>query len=171
MKAYNETSYNLAWGHLDATFEPWGDQMAKYWPNIPHFTVVRDPIQTLCTHFHNNTRLTPEKQIRKLHVIKNNLELYRRVQVDYLARFKPYIHKVEDPIEQLSEWAGVVLQPGETHSRPNDLRAAVLSRDLDAVADTLNYTDLFEWFITQYSASLAPLYRDQLGYDFWWHNG
>jgi hypothetical protein len=102
----------------------------------------------------------------------NNLDLYRRVQEGHIARFDPHIHRVEDPIQAIGDWAGVELAAdGNRHSRPNDLREAVEARDLDKVADIINYGTLFEWFVTTHSANIAPLYRDRLGYDFWWYNG
>jgi hypothetical protein len=172
VKAYNLESYPLMWGHFDAYHDAWMDKVEKIMPDTRHFVVVRDPIKTLCTHFHNNTRLKAEKHVRKNNIIVNNLDLYRRVQEGYIARFDPYIHRVEDPITSLGDWAGVELKDdGNRHSRPNDLREAVEARDLDKVADIINYGTLFEWFVTTHSANIAPLYRDQLGYDFWWYNG
>jgi hypothetical protein len=159
VRAYNLESYPLMWGHFDAYHDAWMDKVEKIMPDTRHFVVV-------------NTRLKAEKHVRKNNIIVNNLDLYRRVQEGYIARFDPYIHRVEDPITSLGDWAGVELKDdGNRHSRPNDLREAVEARDLDKVADIINYGTLFEWFVTTHSANIAPLYRDQLGYDFWWYNG
>jgi len=42
---------------------------------------------------------------------------------------------------------------------------------MDLIFQTIRYSNLWEWFITEHSANIAPLYRDKLGYDFWWYNG
>jgi len=104
--------------------------------------------------------------------IQNNLDLYRRIQDTFVERFNPYIHKVEDPIEQLGKGVGIELvDHGKRHTRFNRLRQAVDDRDMPRIAEIIQYGTLWEWFITEHSANLAPLYRDQLGYDFWWQNG
>jgi hypothetical protein len=170
LKTYRDDSFDLAYYHFDTGHEAWTATVEKEMPNARHFVVVRDPIMSLCTFYKNTSRRDAHKQVNKVSIIQNNMALYRMVQTGYLETHDPYIHRVEDPIATLGDWAGVQLRDdGNRHSQPNDLREAVLARDLDKVADIINYGTLFEWFVTTHSANIAPLYRDQLGYDFWWY--
>lgn len=105
-------------------------------------------------------------------LLGNSLDLYRRIQEIYIERFDPHIHKVEDPIATLGDWAGVELKEGsDRYSVLTELHQAVDDHDSDRIRQTIEYGGLWEWFITEYSANIAPLYRDKLGYDFWWYNG
>ena len=163
---------DLMWGHCTVGHENWTELVTKTWPSVRHFLVVRDPIATLATTFRTQVPNYPGDIPTALRHIGNSLDLYRRIQQHYIDTHSPYIHKVEDSIVQLGEWAGVELKEGSfRHSVPSPLQQAVVDRDMDTIADTINYGTLWEWFITEHSANLAPLYRDQLGYDFWWYNG
>lgn len=162
---------DLMWSHFDEAHKRWTETVRKNWPNLQHFVVVRNPIHTLCSHYkvpceshHAYARLRDD-------IIKN-LGLYYRVQDGYIKRFNPYIHRVEDPIASLGDWLAVDLGgDGERFSRPNpsrdDLREAVNARDVDRCFQIAG--PVFEWFIQELSPRIAPLYRDKLGYDFWWH--
>ena len=172
LKSYREKQYDFMWGHLDTGHEEWMTKVDQNMPDIRHFVVARNPIHMLCTHYHTISSNHPEKRIRRCNVVRNNLALYTRIQADYLATHDPYIHMVEDPLRSLGNWAGVELKDnGPRYSRPNDLREAVNARDADLCFQTIRYSNLWDWFTTTHSRNIAPLYRDQLGYDFWWYNG
>ncbi len=160
------------WGHCDTAHRDWMHTARLRWPDMFQFLVVRNPIHTLCTHYGDASSRNPHRRIKKCYKVRNELDLYLRIQEDYIIEHKPYIHKVEDSIVSLGIWLGADLQKGGArHSRPNDLREAVDARDADRCFRTIGYSDLWEWFTTTHSRNLAPLYRDQLGYDFWWYNG
>jgi len=128
----------------------------------------------LATHWKVHAARKGNSEItHTLRHIGNSLDLYRRIQEDYIEQYDPYIHKVEDPIFTLGHWAGVALKQGsERHSQGDTpIRQAVADRNLDTIFNIVRYSNLMDWFINEHSANLAPLYRDQLGYDFWWYNG
>jgi len=158
---------DLLWGHCDVGHGGWMETVAVAWPLVQHLLVLRDPIHNLCTHFGE-----VENEPHAMRHIKNSLDLYRRIQETYIEQMTPYFHCVEDPLDHLSCWAGIELKPhGERHSRPNALRQAIDDHDLDRALSIMPYGGLLDWFINEHSANIAPLYRDKLGYDFWWQNG
>jgi len=165
---------DLIWGHCDRGHENWMDKVEETWPNVRHLLVVRDPMANLATHWKvHAARMSASEVSHTLRHIGNSLDLYRRIQETYIERFDPYIHPVENPIAMLGHWAGIELKEGSTRHSQGDtpIVRAVADRDLDAIFDIVRYSNLMEWFITEHSANIAPLYRDQLGYDFWWYNG
>lgn len=171
---------DFIWGHCERGHPTWMQTVHEQWPDIRDLLVVRDPLYTLVTHWHVQSVTTVKSQralespvhTHALRQIGNNLDMYRRHQEDYIDLYGPHIHKVEDPIEQLGDWADIELKDGsERWSHSYDLKTAVDDRDLDRIFDIIKYSDLMEWFVTEHSANLAPLYRDQWGYDFWWYNG
>lgn len=165
---------DLMWGHCERGHENWMEEVRECWPDMRHFIVVRDPLHTLCTHFRSQSSPSQDtgRQAHAMRLLGNSLDLYRRIQETYIERFDPHIHKVEDPIATLGDWAGVELKEGsDRYSNPTELQQAADDRDLDHMLQIMPYGSLLEWFITEYSANIAPLYRDKLGYDFWWYNG
>ena len=170
-KNHIDEKSDLMWGHCDRGHENWIEVVKETWPDCHHLLVVRDPIATLATTFRTQIPNSPGDIPTALRHIGDSLELHRRIQQHYIDNHSPHIHRVEDPIASLGDWAGVELKEGsERHSVPSPLQQAVVDRDLDRIFDIVKYGDLMEWFITEHSANLAPLYRDQLGYDFWWQN-
>ena len=171
-KYHIEGQSDFIWGHCERTHPNWMEIVHETWPDIRDFLVVRDPIHNLCTHMADIEGTGEGNRPTALRQIGDQLDLYRRIQGEFVELYNPHIHKVEDPIASLGDWAGIELKHHEkSHHRPNRLRAAVDARDMDLIFQTIRYSNLWEWFITEHSANIAPLYRDQLGYDFWWYNG
>jgi len=172
-KNHIDEKSDLIWGHCTLGHENWSAKITETWPTTRHFLVVRDPLHNFCTHYRTQLPNLPNDEPQALRNIGNSLDLYRRIQQYHIDHHDPYIHRVEDPIRSLGNWAGVELNEGSySHTGgPTPLRAAIDNRDMDAIADIIYYGTLWQWFITEHSANLAPLYRDQLGYDFWWYNG
>jgi len=161
---------HLIWGHFDTTHEQWMTKARKDWPDMRHFVVVRNPIHTLCTHYGriNSNPGVPlsVRDSRRGDIIKN-LDGFYRVQDEYIKRVSPHIHRVEDPIASLGDWLGIdLVEGGDRHSQPNDLREAVDARDADQCSQIAG--PVWDWFTRELSGRIAPLYRDRLGYDFWW---
>ncbi len=166
---YPEES-DLIWGHFDTCHEIWMAKAQKDWPHLRHFVVVRNPIHTLCTRYRDTSSHPGVSTLicaARRDAIIEKLDLQYRVQLEYIRRVSPYIHRVEDPIASLGIWLGIGLREGgDRFTQPNDLREAVNSRDADRCFRIAG--PVWEWFTQTLSGRLATLYRDRLGYDFWW---
>jgi len=161
---------DLIWGHFDSTNEDWMVRIQPLFPDLRHFVVVRNPIHTLCTHYADtNSILGVSNKVRdrgRDEIIGRMYRFYT-IQDAYIKQYSPYIHRVEDPIASLGDWLGIGLKgTGGRYSRPNELREAVNSRDVDQCFQIAG--PVWEWFVQECSDRIAPLYRDKLGYDYWW---
>ncbi|KKN76113.1 hypothetical protein LCGC14_0373080 [marine sediment metagenome] len=169
----NRDLLSAHFGHL---FESTYPMYSEWYPGLSAFVVTRDPLAVLGTHWQRlGDGETPPPP-----PLSNDLGKFAQIQNGFIAENNPHIHKVEDPIERLGEWAGIDLRPGsDRHSDRrrgdhrrigrNVIREAIQARDADAICSLIS-VECWDWFTTSYSALIAPLYRDRLGYDFWWYD-
>ncbi len=158
------------WGHMDHGFESWSLKYHKWWPGLTEFIVTRDPIATLGTFWRTYNEYDKHGQQRLGQNMVNDLGKYVLYQNRFVAAHRPYVHRVEDPIQSLGNWAGVELKSGgNRHSGKTVLREAIEARDVGTIC-SLMPVKFWDWFTTSHSANMVPLYRDTWGYDFWWYN-
>lgn len=159
----------MHWRHFDHLFWQFDQKYSEHW-ECKKFVTVRDPLSVLATHWRTYTGKDVDRQRRHAMVIQNNLKMHYRVQMAWIAVEDPFIHKVENGLDELCEWSGLNLfTTGDRHSSGgSEFKDAVAARDLDKIKDLLGNTELWSWFTQDHCPRLQQLYVDRLGYDFWW---
>lgn len=153
--------------HIGPKWEEWITQLCRA-DHIKTWTTVREPIMTWSTHWgHIEKNLeTPLHVYQKLGQMRCQWESLMRMKDEF-----QYIHRVEDPLDGLSEFLGLELEPHEQKfSRPTQIKQALWERDTDKIASLCEGTEFWKAFHDYITPDIAEFYED-LGYDIWWYNG
>jgi hypothetical protein len=144
----------------------------NHWTPVPAdrtpFIVTRNPAGTLGTLFRNIDQWDNDRFLAKKESLKHHMLVGYNTQLIYTKkRPDTYIHRVEDPIENLGAHLGIELKDHDQRfSKPNGLQAAIADKDADEMERIMG-KDMFNFFRST-ANQVAPLYVDQLGYDYWW---
>lgn len=165
--AVDKLKPDLLWGHIDP--DHYKGTLGEIASHVEQkFLVVRDPIDIWGTWM--SLALGSRNPDDEVHHAMEALELHWEAQNE-LAQTGIHIHRVEEPLEDLGEWAGLSLTSHEKAYSIGKypIKDAIAARDEAAIEAALLLTGGWKRFKRD-----KYLYEDlytELGYNLWWTNG
>lgn len=162
-------NFHFAWAHL--TKGHWDREVGMICSNIEKpFITCRDPSLVFATHMEEVFNKVDTNGKRQVWV---NNKLYKLSKCwEAQSNLGFFTFRVDrDPIQRLSEWAGIALRPDDERYSLGSYpwKEAIKNRDLERIRELEEGTNVWEPFC-ELSTEYADWYKDK-GYDLWWLDG